>query len=91
MKLIIITSIIAITLTIWFCIAMKVFYDIRINKEFSTKVKDVTNVIQAFRDSYIDGDGHCGDKGKKFNGTTTDIMNLIRSLTKILNLNLWNL
>lgn len=86
-----ISIIIAITLTIWFCIAAKIFYDLKINKDFKTKVKDVTEVIESFRDSYIEGDYHCGDKGKNFKGNTVDIMNLIRTLKNILNLNIWNL
>ena len=79
--------IIAITLTIWFCIAMKVFYDLRINKEFTTKVKDVKAVVNTFRDTYLEG----YSKNSKYVGKGSDIHNLIKSLNEILNLNIWNL
>ena len=88
MTTIIICISICITLTVWFCIAAKVFYDLRINKEFATKVKDVKSVVEAFRSTYIE-DYH-SDKAK-YIGKGMDLRALIKQLNNILNLDLWNL
>lgn len=88
MVTIIICISICVTLTVWFCIAAKVFYDLRINKEFATKVKDTKSVIDGFRSIYIQ-DYH-SDKAK-FIGKGTDLRLLIKQLNNILNLDLWNL
>lgn len=78
---------ICITLTIWFVLAAKIFYDLKVNKEYEAKAKCIKAVVDEFRKSYLDG---CG-KDIKYIGKGNDVRNLLCQINEILKLGIWNL
>ncbi len=78
---------ICITLTIWFVLAAKIFYDLKVNKEYEAKAKCLKAVVDEFRKSYLDG---CG-KDIKYIGKGNDVRNLLCQINEILKLGIWNL
>lgn len=78
---------ICITLTIWFVLAAKIFYDLKVNKEYEAKAKCLKAVVSEFRSSYLDGSG----KDIKYVGKGNDVKNLLGQINSILNLGIWNL
>ena len=78
---------ICVTLTIWFVLSAKVFYDLKVNKEYEAKAKCLKAIVDEFRGSYLEGYG----KETKFVGKGNDVRNLLSQINNILKLGIWNL
>ena len=76
----IICSIICFTFIVCFAISAKIYYTLKINKDFRVKAKDINIIIDNFKYQYLDGYNCCDVSKLKYLGKPLDILNLIKTI-----------
>lgn len=80
----IICSIICFTFIVCFAISAKIYYTLKINKDFRVKAKDINSIINSFKYQYLDGYTYSDISKLKYLGKPLDILNLIKTIQEIL-------
>ena len=63
-----------------FAIGARIFYNLKINKDFKVKAKDIDTLINSFKNNYLDGYTHTDKSKMKYIGKPIDILNLIKTI-----------
>ena len=80
----IICGIICFTFIVCFSISARIYYKMKINKDFTVKAKDIRDIINVFESSYIEGHTYNEPNKTKYNGKGIDIYNFLHSIKLIL-------
>ena len=80
----IICFIICFTFIVCFSISARIYYKMKINKDFTVKAKDIRAIINAFESNYIEGHTYSEPNKTKYNGKGIDIYNLLRCIRETL-------
>ena len=81
----IITTIICITFVICFIISSRIYYNLKINKEFTIKSSNIISIINEFKNTYVDGYYRNDGIDSKYIGKGKDLCCLFTTIERILN------
>lgn len=76
----IICAIICITFIICFAISAKIYYTLKVSKDFRVKAEDINTVINNFKCQYLEGYTYTDKSKLKYLGKPLDIFNLIKTI-----------
>lgn len=81
---IVITSIICLTLTIWLILAVRLYYNLKINQDFVTKAKDIVTILNHFMYANCENWASNDGDNAKFIGKGKDVVKVIKLIDSLL-------
>lgn len=81
----IVCSIICFTVIVCFAISAKVYYTLKISKDFRVKAEDIRAYCNRFINDYLEGTHYYNDTSKiKYIGKPNDIYHLCKTILEII-------
>lgn len=80
----IICLIICFTFVICFAISAKIYYTLKINKDFKVKAEDIRKYCNRFIYDYLDGTSYCDKSKVKYVGKPSDIYHFCKTILDII-------
>ena len=87
MNTIAITAIICLTLTVWVILAVRLYYNLKVNQDFKTKAKNINTILHHFMYANCENWASNDGDNAKFIGKGKDIVRLVKLIETIL----WNI
>jgi len=79
-----ITAIICLTLTIWLILAVRLYYNLKINQDFVTKAKDINTILHHFMYANCENWASNDGDNAKFTGKGKDVVKVIKLIESLL-------
>lgn len=80
----IICAIICFTIIVCFTISAKIYYILKINKDFRVKAEDIKSYCHRFIYDYLEGTAYCDASKTKYIGKPSDIYHFCKTILQIL-------
>ena len=79
-----ITAIICLTLTIWLILAVRLYYNLKVNQDFVTKAKDINTILHHFMYANCENWASNDGDNDKFIGKGKDVVKVIKLIESLL-------
>ena len=79
-----ITAIICLTLTIWLILAVRLYYNLKVNQDFVTKAKDINTILHHFMYANCENWASNDGDNAKFIGKGKDVVKVIKLIESLL-------